>query len=260
MEDGQIDADASSVPDTPNRDTKRTSSPGARPTNQSEHLSELIAKRIQDDIFSSGLAVGDVVGSETFLIEKYGVSRAVFREAARVVQHNNVARMRRGRGGGLIVAAPDGAAVEASVALYLRFTGVDRDQILATRTALEISCVGEVTEKITESGVAILNDVLEEERRAGLDAFADGDINYRLHVAIAKLSNNPALALFVEVLAHIEADAARSRKQEWNVPLSVAANQYHYAHEKIVDAIISGDSALAQHRMRRHLRGIAEFE
>ena len=76
-------------------------------------LGEVLAERIEDEIIERGWPVGQVLGSEADLIEKYDVSRAVFREAMRIVDHHGVAEMRRGPGGGLVVAAPDLEAVIA---------------------------------------------------------------------------------------------------------------------------------------------------
>ena len=66
-------------------------------------LGEQLAERVEEEIIASGWPVGKVLGSEAELIERYGVSRAVFREAMRIVDHHGVAEMRRGPGGGLVV-------------------------------------------------------------------------------------------------------------------------------------------------------------
>ena len=44
-------------------------------------LASVIARRIEDDVVERGWPVGEVLGSETDLLERFGVSRAVFREA-----------------------------------------------------------------------------------------------------------------------------------------------------------------------------------
>ncbi|MGR7003106.1 FCD domain-containing protein [Yinghuangia aomiensis] len=52
-------------------------------------------------------------------------------------------------------------------------------------------------------------------------------------------------------------------QQEWesgeqsDEGLREGAPRSHQAHEAIVEAIVGGDAALAQHRMRRHLQAIA---
>ena len=73
-------------------------------------LAEVVADRIRDDIAADGWRVGEVFGSETDLLHRYEVSRAVLREAVRLLEHHSVAWMRRGPGGGLAVQTPDPTA------------------------------------------------------------------------------------------------------------------------------------------------------
>ena len=57
-----------------------------------------VADLIVEDVMALGWPVGEVLGSEAELLERYHVSRAVFREAVRLVEHQQVARTRRGPG------------------------------------------------------------------------------------------------------------------------------------------------------------------
>src|SRR6185437_15056676 len=81
-------------------------------------LAARIARAIEDDVIAADWPVGSMIGSEPELIERYGVSRAVFREAVRLVEHHQVAQMRRGRSGGLRVIAPDAAAAVSAAVVY----------------------------------------------------------------------------------------------------------------------------------------------
>src|ERR1700751_3349302 len=78
-----------------------------------------VADRIIEDVMAMGWPVGEVLGSETELLERYNVSRAVFREAVRLIEHQQVARTRRGPGGGLVVTEPTVDAGIDAVVLYL---------------------------------------------------------------------------------------------------------------------------------------------
>src|SRR6202043_3013780 len=70
-----------------------------------------VATRIRHDIIAAGWPVGSVLASEPELLERYGVSRPVLREAGRILESQRVARMRRGPRGGLVVLEPDGSAL-----------------------------------------------------------------------------------------------------------------------------------------------------
>ena len=77
--------------------TARTMAP---PTDPESKLAAGVARRILTDVVDRGWPVGEVLGSQAELIERYGVSRAVFREAVRLVENQGVAFMRRGPGAG----------------------------------------------------------------------------------------------------------------------------------------------------------------
>ena len=63
-------------------------------------LATVVARSIENQVVALGWPVGEVLGSEAELLERFGVSRAVLREAVRIVEHTGAARMRRGPGGG----------------------------------------------------------------------------------------------------------------------------------------------------------------
>ncbi|MFL5843502.1 MAG: FadR/GntR family transcriptional regulator [Solirubrobacteraceae bacterium] len=236
--------------------TKRRPKPAdvAKP---GQRLAEVVAARIEEEIVERGWPIGEILGSETELIERYDVSRAVFREAVRIIEHHGVARMRRGPGGGLIITEPDAGAVQAAVALFLRHAGVDRVALFEARAALEIAAVSAATERITEEGIARLRETLAAEEEAGAQAMLEAH-THDLHVVIAQLTGNPAMALFIEVLNRLNEEMLLPEvKKRSSLDEDVGA--YHHAHVAIVDAIASGDVALAQHRMRRHLDAILEY-
>ena len=212
-----------------------------------------VARLIESDIMRRGWPLGELLGSEPDLIARYGVSRAVFREAVRIVEHDGAARMRRGPGGGLIVTAPNLDAVEVPATLYLDYSDVSPQDLYDVRSALELTCTGVVAENIDESGITRLREALDLELAQGGDLVETGR-SHDLHVVLADLTGNPAMRLFVESLTrltyervgHLHFDAEDLRG-------------VHGAHEAIVDAIVSGDAALAQHRMRKHLVASASY-
>src|SRR5205823_13642264 len=93
-------------------------------------LASVVARRIEDEIVASGWPVGEVLGSETELLDRFGVSRAVLREAVRIIEHSGAARMRRGPGGGLIVTEPNRDAVVAAISIWFSYVGITAAEII----------------------------------------------------------------------------------------------------------------------------------
>lgn len=212
-------------------------------------LAQRVAAQIEQDIISNGWQVGTVIGSVADLVERMGVSRTILREAVRIVEQHDVARMRRGPGGGLVVTAPDAEAVQRVASLYLSFAGVQPQQLYETRAAIEVACAGMAAERITEQGIERIRQIIAAEEEMGEQALHSRR-HHDLHIVIADLTGNPAMSLFVTVLTQLTPSGPRT-----NIPEETA--RYHAAHEALASAVISGDPALAQHRMRRHLSAIA---
>ena len=75
-----------------------------------------LARELLRSIVWEDLAPGELVGSEAELMERFGVSRAILREAVQLLEHYDLAGMRRGPGGGLIVLEPRLSAVTDVIA------------------------------------------------------------------------------------------------------------------------------------------------
>lgn len=225
----------------------------------SRKLGEVLAERIEDEIISSGLPIGTVLGSEPELIERYGVSRAVFREAIRIVDHHGVAKMRRGPGGGLVVAKPDIDAVVRAVALQLEFSHIALDQVYEARKALELKCVELAAERSDAEGRRRLEELLgaEEERiRATRQKRRPrGDLpSHDFHSLVAELTGNPAMQLFVQMIILVLGGQAQPAHS-----LESVAREVHRAHLRIAEAVIAGDVETAQRRMSRHLESVMSY-
>lgn len=219
-------------------------------------MAERVAARIESEIMAKGWPVGTVLGSEPEMIARLGVSRAVFREGVRIVESHNVARMRRGPRGGLIVTAPSMESVEASSALFLDYANVEQTDMFEVRTALESTCLRQLFDVMDEAKIARLRAAIEAEQLAieqGGTASSVARVN--LHVLLAELTENPALALFVDVLVRLTQQRAKNQ-----VPSDRStAHEMHAVHVGIVEALIAGDLAVAQHRLAKHLEAVSAF-
>jgi DNA-binding FadR family transcriptional regulator len=221
-------------------------------------LAEVVARRIQRSIVERGWPVGEVLGSETQLLETYGVSRAVLREAVRLLEHHSVASMRRGPGGGLVVTVPDAAAVSEAVALYLEHGRPTVEHIHQLRTVLELGCIDLVTASDSEGVASALEATLELE--ATSSRLDDSHYGNALHLRLAELTGNPTLAMFVQVMTALWANHAFVYSPELGPDQADEPfDAVDYAHHAIVAAILARDPGLARHRMARHLEALTPW-
>lgn len=221
--------------------------PGAR--GNGSKLASTVADRIVDDIARAGWPEGEVVGSEPELLQRYGVSRAVFREAVRLVEHKQVARMRRGPGGGLVVTPPSVDSVADAVSVYLFYVGAEIDEVFEARLALEQSAAELATSRLDEAGITALRELVRHE---GDGAAVD---HRELHRLVAVITGNPALEFFVDLLNRVT--LLYLPREAGFAPETLAESAT--AHAAIAEAIIAGNDGLACNRMRKHLDAEARY-
>ncbi|WP_214402228.1 FadR/GntR family transcriptional regulator [Pseudonocardia lacus] len=216
-----------------------------------------VASKIRLDIMASGWPVGEIIGTEPELVERYGVSRAVVREAIRLVEYLGVARMKQGAGGGLLVTAPDETAVSTAAMVYFAYAGVGPDEVLEARGIVE------------QRAAELAARVATPEQRAGLAALlaantatgratADAPPWTEVHGLVAGLSANPALELLTRILVRVtdwySASGRRSDAQQRRERRAAAA-----AHRRIVGAVCAGDEVAAGRAAREHVHQIGAY-
>ena len=220
-------------------------------------LAEIVAGRIHEDIAARGWQVGMVLGSEADLLARYGVSRAVLREAVRLLEYHSVARMRRGPGGGLIVAEPEPQASVDTMALYLEYQGVTAADLQSVRSAIELGVVARVTERLAEGDPEAAERLGQAVRWPSEGPPEDPRKADRFHTELAALAGNPVLSLFLSILTELFRRHAAGNEQP--LPGAQATDEVEQAHGRILDAILQGDAGMARHRMRRHLDALTPW-
>lgn len=207
------------------------------------------AGRIVDDVIALGWPVGAVLGSEAELLERYGVSRAVFREAVRLVEHQQVARMRRGPGGGLIVSEPSVDAIIDAAVVYLHRAGARLEEVFEARLVLEEIVTDLAPDRLDEEDLVRVRTLINDEAEGRVtDARA-------FHSLLAAITRNPALELFVDIMNRVSMLYLSDARA---ISPGTAAESHH-AHARIAEAVLGGDTAVARRRMRKHLEAEVEY-
>ena len=233
-------------------------SPGVQPvTERSDKRASRIARRIEADIVRRGWTVGESLGSEQALQQRYGVSRSVLREAVRLVEHHQVARMRRGPGGGLLICEPDAGPATRAVVIYLEYLGTTLTDLLNARLVLEPLAASLAAEHIDEAGIERLRAVLRAEELWAPGRPAPRD---EFHIALAEQSKNPVLQLFIDVLMRLTRRYLRSSGTGAAVE---AVDRMHKAffgdHAEIVAAVTAGDPARAKTLSEQHVKAVTRW-
>jgi len=219
-------------------------------------MAEELARTIFRDVAERGWPTGEVLGSEAELIERYDVSRAVLREAVRLLEHHGIARMRRGPGGGLVVTEPGADPIADAMTLYLEYQGVTPAHLYEARVALELAAVDLAASRLDDAGVVALRAALQAERD---DADRDlNEISHALHLVVADLGGNRLVVLLLQILIRLSARHTPPLTDGGPTHAELAT-QVHRVHAAIAEALMAGDARLARHRMQRHLAALVPW-
>jgi DNA-binding FadR family transcriptional regulator len=216
---------------------------------------ETVARNITRLIITEGLRPGDLVGTEPQLIEREGVSRALLREAVRLLEHHQIARMRRGPGGGLFVLVPSAHAVTEVAAIYLARRGMTLPELAELRMGVELATTELAAARVDEEAVAALHEALAREEAASEGERAEA--MHDVHAAVAQAARNRALHLVALVLIRL----SRLHQIERLAPQVQRQIRFELAraHTGIAGSIVAGDAVAARDGMRQHLEALGAF-
>jgi GntR family transcriptional regulator, transcriptional repressor for pyruvate dehydrogenase complex len=215
--------------------------------------SDVLAAELRERILNGELAEGAVLPAERELVRQTQMSRATVREALRILEVQNLVRVKAGRAGGAFVQRPTTKSMANSVSILIRGQHIKLVDLMETREALEPFCAELAARNRTDEDLAMLEraNAAIAEPGAHLEQFLRSNLDW--HVGVAAASHNELLIGFMIALS--EAIYAGT-EDEGFVDSEVRAVTTH-AHRMITDAIRDRDAVTARRRMRKHVHGYA---
>ena len=225
-----------------------------RPRSLAHDLVDALGARIRD----GQLQPGDKLPTEAAVMEEFGVSRTVVREAISRLQASGLVETRHGVGTFVsdtpLASADGGFRIDAAQFETLR----DVVAVLELRIGVETEAAALASRRRTEENLTALREALREFGLAvaeGRDAVA-ADFQFHLEVARAT-QNDHYLQLMNTLGAHI---IPRSRLvgETDEAGRQAYLRRVNAEHESILDAIEAQDSEAARAAMRTHLANSRE--
>ena len=162
-------------------------------------LAQQVADRIEREILDQRLPRGHRLGAEGDLTARYGVSRAVLREAIRLVERHQLAETRRGAGGGLFVSQPAGEAVARVMCAYLESIGLEVRELFEAQRLIEQPVVHFAAVRGSREQAQELEEILLEHPES-ISIEEDAELFRRFNAKLGELSKSPVLALYAQTL------------------------------------------------------------
>src|ERR1700736_3260317 len=152
--------------------------------------SDVLARELRERILSGELTEGTALPAERELVKQTQMSRATVREALRILEVQNLVRVRAGRAGGAFVQKPTTKSMASSVSMLIRGRRIKLADLMETREALEPFCAELAARKRTEDELAAVDGANKNipEPNTDLPAFLQANLDW--HVGVAMASHN----------------------------------------------------------------------
>jgi DNA-binding FadR family transcriptional regulator len=167
-------------------------------------VSARLARQLLAEIRRKAWPVGARLGEEPELMRRYGVSRATFRQAVRMLEEYSAVETRRGPRGGLFVTAPNPDRVAQTAVAALRNSRATRTDSQLISTALTLFAFDLAVALDQAERPSRLADDLDYRLRAKRSQPREGAIELKRHLAAA--SGNRALTFACQLLDAFEAE------------------------------------------------------
>ena len=220
-------------------------------TPQALRLVTATAEKMRDMVLGQEPDV--MIGSLRDLAAAFGVGIVTVQQAARILEHEGLLAVRRGPKGGYFGRRPDPAALERSLAAYLRVRRADDYEALEMMTHLDCELIPAAARQVTPGALAELRTlrdridsrVTPEQRMAFEDDF---------HAIVFRIVDRP----LIELLAQVSMRFYRSQP----IPMIFDGEQglaaWRAWRHQIIDAVIAQDPERARFEAERHRRHLLE--
>ncbi|MEY2802323.1 MAG: hypothetical protein RL513_1908 [Pseudomonadota bacterium] len=231
-------------------------SPSAAPLRKSRSLTADLVQALGDRIRDGGLPVGSKLPAEGAIMQTFGVSRTVVREAISRLQAAGMVETRHGVGT-FVLGQGDASSfrIDTSQLAALK----DVISVLELRIGVETESAALAASRRTSANLQAL--------RAAIDAFsaAVGEArdpvgpDYQFHLEIARATQNPHYA---DLMATLGGSMIPRARLEGTLPVTPERLEYlrrvNVEHESILSAIERQDAEGARAAMRTHLTNSKE--
>ena len=214
-------------------------------TNNRAALYGVIADKIEEMILSGEMRAEEKMPAENELAEKFGVSRPVIREALNMLRERGLIASRQGAAS--VITEPCADTLLKNLNRIVMMKNVSPMQVYQIRMVLETLCASLAAKVCTDSDIERFREINGRVSKSKGDYAVRAGADMEFHVAIAESTGNPLLAMMLEAVASLMCPIIINNLK------CIDTDEGDLFHEKIIEAIESGDETLAAEVMREHL-------
>lgn len=220
-------------------------------------LTQQVIEGLRVRIEGDELPVGSKLPTEVALIQEFGVSRTVIREAIAGLKADGLVEPRHGVG--VFVTRPSPSSNVA------RLFTVDTERLSSLieafelRAAVEVEAAGLAAERRSPAQLAKIQEAFQQISKTAAAGEPVADVDFDFHMAIAEAANNNH---FCEFLKHLgRRTIPRSSLPDTSGEAGSSGSyprKVHNEHLMVAEAISEQNPVRAREAMRVHLKGSQE--
>ena len=207
---------------------------------------QVVAQQIREAIMNGSIGIGERLPPEKELIQQMGYSRAVVREALRLLEDGGLIRTQPGRNGGAVVCAPGTNRILLDIDTLLRMRKIGVEEVHEAQRLIEPLIVRLAIKKATAEDLASIRRTIELIEENPHDTELVHLQSGLFHTLLGEATHNRVVAIVAAVIRQIVFDL--KYKGPPAEALLIAR-----AHSRILDAIEAGDVETATRRVIRHI-------
>lgn len=211
--------------------------------------SETTARRLAEQIVMQEVPAGTSLPTEKEMADGLGIGRGTMREALRILETFGLLEIKTGRNGGPVVRVPDAGDLSVSLTLAFFAKGASMLDVLDARMVLEPALVELAATRITPEEIDALRTTIDVIRAPDSTVQTYLEASEEFHNLVAEAAHSPVVSHISEGLQHIAGGESVGITYTERERRGTAL-----AHERITDALASGDAELAKRLWREHLQ------
>lgn len=213
---------------------------------------ETVAAAIIRDIVSRNLNPGDTLPPEAAMLAHYRVSRASLREALRLLEVQELIRLKPGPGGGPIVSAVDPRNLAKISTLYLHLGGATYQELFEAQLVMApIGAERAARHPDRELVRSSMKPFLLDDQPVQGPAY--WTVTNEFHGSVEALAGNRVIELLTRIVGSIWHEHVVT-----HMDTQAVRKQIHQEHRDIAKAIIARQPNKAGRLMHDHFAGLLE--
>jgi GntR family transcriptional regulator, transcriptional repressor for pyruvate dehydrogenase complex len=233
---------------------KNPTEPVLAPLNRGK-LTELVAAKIKELIFSERVIEGARLPSERDLAGQLKISRTVVREALGSLEQSGLIEIRRGRTAGAYVVNNLHKPLYHSTVNMMKSGRIGIRQFVEARKAIECFGLRQAAGKVTAEDLNRLDETNNDFLRNPDDPLNSMDANSRFHLILSELAGNPLLTMMLHSLLDLMAE------RSFGNPVGPRfRKEVHKVHTEIVEAMRQNDWDQAEQLLAKNIDQTNELQ